>query len=552
MAPEDEIARLKVLLDTARCFGRAMDINTLINEILDRSEEVMRAEACSLLLPSPHTDDLVIHSTDARVAALPEPLKVPVGQGLAGAVFKSGKSLNIVDAQKDPRHYQGIGKQIGFVTRAVLTIPLLDRATCVGVLQALNPLGRDHFDAQDEEIFEGFGGLIAGALLRLEAQKREIERVQGEQELLLAREIQDSFLPVGIQKCPLCQVHHDYFPAQMVGGDFYFVHSIGGRRLLVGLGDVTGKGVPAALTMARASAMIQAMTNQLGADLGEWVTALNHQLVRDLKAGRFIGLTFLLADADSASLQICAAGQFPPFHGNGQRWEQVIVPTHLPLGISADVRYRATQLSLSPGDFWMLFSDGIAEARNSLGEEFTVQGFLDKLAAGLTGGQTMSTAIKAWRTFVGAAPQHDDASVLLLDWRGLPPARELVMTCCPETLCSGRAFIEQWATYAGYEDLVRGQIVLACDEAVSNIFRHAYGAHPGPLRLAAEVSADMLTIQIRDEAKPVDPSQVKGRTLADLRPGGLGTFIMSQIFDEVTYEPQSLGTKLTLRKRLPS
>ena len=125
------------------------------------------------------------------------------------------------------------------------------------------------------------------------------------------------------------------------------------------------------------------------------------------------------------------------------------------------------------------------------------------------------------------------------------------MTCCPETLCSGRAFIEQWAAYAGYDDLTRGQIVLACDEAVSNIFRHAYGKHPGPLRLAAAVGPDTLTIQIRDEAKPVDPSQIKSRPLADLQPGGLGTFIMSKIFDEVTYEPHTVGTTLTLRKRLP-
>ena len=551
MAPNEEIARLKTLLNTARGFGRAMDLRTLINEILDRSEEVMRAEGCSLLLPEPLTDDLIIHSTDARVAGLPQPLRVPVGQGLAGTVFKSRQSLNITDAQKDPRHYQGIGKQVGFVTRAILTIPLLDRTTCLGVLQALNPLDRDHFDAQDEEIFEGFGGLIVAALLRLQAQQREIERVQAEQELLLAREIQDSFLPVGVQKCPLCQVHHNYFPAQMVGGDFYFVHALGDRRVLVGLGDVAGKGVPAALTMARASAMIQAMTNQLQADLGSWVTALNQQLVADLKSGRFIGLTFLLADAEAASLQICAAGQFPPFHGDGRSWEQGVVPSHLPLGISAHVSYRATEVPLKSGDLWVLFSDGIAEARNHAGEEFTAPGFLQKLPLGLTGGKTMTTAIEAWRTFVGAAPQHDDASLLLLDWRGLPPPRELVMTCCPETLCSGRAFVEQWAIYAGYEDLIRGQIVLACDEAVSNVFRHAYGKHPGPLQLAAEVGSDSFTIRIQDEAKPVDPSQIKGRNLDDLRPGGLGTFIMSQIFDQVTYEPHALGTTLTLRKRLP-
>ena len=121
MMPEEEIHRYKTLLEIARCFGRAMDLKTLIDDILDRSKEVMRANACTLLLPDPQTDDLIIHSTDPRLAALGKPLKVPAGQGLAGAVFKSRKSLNIKDAQQDPRHYQGIGKQTGFIARAIIS-----------------------------------------------------------------------------------------------------------------------------------------------------------------------------------------------------------------------------------------------------------------------------------------------------------------------------------------------------------------------------------------------------------------------------------------------
>ncbi|MEP6662371.1 MAG: SpoIIE family protein phosphatase [Verrucomicrobiota bacterium] len=551
MTPQEEIARLKILLATARCFGRAMDLSTLIGEILNRAEEVMGAEVCSLLLPEPHTDDLIIHSTDSRVAALPQALKVPAGQGLAGAVLKSKKSLNIQDAQNDPRHYQGLAKKIGFATRAILTIPLLEGAHCLGVLQAINPIGRVHFDEQDEEIFEGFGGLIVGALLRLETQKREIERVQSDQELSLAREIQDSFLPSGVQKFPYGQVHLHYSPAKKVGGDFYFVHPLDGRRLLLGLGDVSGKGVPAALTMARASATIQATKDQMKDDLGEWVTLLNRKLMPDLRAGRFIGLTFLLVNPDSASLQICAAGQFAPFHFDGQSWKHWNVQNHLPLGISESSEYRSARAPLNPGDFWMLFSDGIPEARNNTGDEFTVPEFLKKIPTGSTGKKSIDSAVGAWRNFVGAAPQHDDASLLLLDWRGTPPSSELATICSPETLSVGRAFVEQWAAFAGYDDVLRGQIVLACDEAVSNIFRHAYEKHPGPLKLMADVSNDTFTIQILDEARPVDVTKIKGRSLSELKPGGLGTFIMSQIFDEVNYEPQPRGTKLTLKKSLP-
>ena len=552
MSCHDQVGRYKALLDTARCFGRAMDLKTLIDEILNRSQAVMRSEACTLLLPDAQTGELILYSTDAKLAVLTQSLRVPPGKGIAGAVFQSNQKLNINDARQDPRHYQSIGHQIGFVTRAILTIPLLDGADCVGVMQALNPRDREIFDEQDEEIFEGFGGLIANALVRLEAERQEIELARSRQEMCVAREIQESFLPSATQIFPFGQAHLSYFPAYAVGGDFYCLHRISEHRLLLGLGDVTGKGIPAALTMARATAMIKAMVGQIQADLGEWVTALNQQLVQDLQAGRFISLTFMLADAASSSLQVCAAGQFPPLHFNGQGWENFALPNHLPLGIGPDVTYRAKAAALQPGDFWLLFSDGIPEGRNRAGDDFTVARFLESLPLGQTGAKTLAAAVSAWKGFVNSAAQHDDASLLLLDWRGLAPPAEFQTTCCPENLGAGREFVEQWATFAGYDDVAAGQIVLACDEAATNIFRHGYERTPGPLRYHAEVDDARLTIQIVDDAKPVDESKLKGRELSDLRPGGLGTFIMSQVFDEVKYEPLVAGTSLTLRKKLPS
>src|SRR5687767_9121880 len=139
MGCEDQLSRYKVLMEMARCFGRTMDLQTLIDEILNRSQEVMRTEACTLFLPDPRTNELILHSTDPKLAALPQPLRVPPGKGIAGAVFESKQLINIQDARTDPRYFRGIAQQVGFVTRAMLAIPLLDGARCVGVLQALNP-----------------------------------------------------------------------------------------------------------------------------------------------------------------------------------------------------------------------------------------------------------------------------------------------------------------------------------------------------------------------------------------------------------------------------
>ena len=543
--------RYRALLDAARCFSRAVDLTALIDEILRRAEEVMEAEACSLLLPDARTGELILHSTDPWIAKLPEPLRVPPGAGIAGAVYQSQKAINVKDARNDPRHYSKVGNRLGMVTRAMVTIPLLDGASCLGVLQALNPRGRESFDAEDEEIFEGFGGLIVNALVRLEAQRREIERASARQQLLLAKEIQDTFLPPTLSQFPFCQVHHSHLPAQMVSGDFGFVHTAGADRLLLGLGDVCGKGIPAALTMARATAIIEAMSHQLETDLGEWVTKLNPLLGRELKAGRFISLVLLLADANSRTLQVCTAGQFPPLHFDGQEWKPCSVPNHLPLGISPTAKYVAAQTDLRRGDSWLLFTDGFPEARDGAGEEYAAGRFLASLPVGLTAAETLSAAFRAWDNFRDLSAQHDDASLLLLDWRGKPPAPELRTTCGPENLMAARDFVEQWAQFAGFGDTVVGQIVMACDEACTNIFRHGYRHEPGPVRFRVDLTDHDFVIQITDEAPCVDAREIRCRELAELRPGGLGTFVMTQVFDEVKYVPRGNGNSLTLRKKRP-
>ena len=224
--------------------------------------------------------------------------------------------------------------------------------------------------------------------------------------------------------------------------------------------------------------------------------------------------------------------------------------TQLPLGISPAPNYRAEQTSLKLRHLWLLLSMALPRPRNSNGEEFTVERFQPN-ARWEERTKIIADAVAIWRTFVGAAPQHDDASLLLLDWRGLPPASDLRTSCCLENLRMGREFVEQWAIYAGYDDVAVGRIVMACDEAASNVFRHGYAQKPGPLSYHAGISDEKFTIQIIDEAKPVDASKIKCRELSELRPGGLGTFIIGQVFDEVKYEPAGRGTMLTLRKHLP-
>ncbi|GAB4252553.1 MAG: hypothetical protein OHK005_19790 [Candidatus Methylacidiphilales bacterium] len=540
-----------VLLDAARSLMRAADIPALINSILTRAKAVVRAEACSILLPDPGTGELIIHSAQGDAAPVLGSTRIPKGAGIAGKAFTERRTINLSDLASNRDHYKGVDQQTGFVTRSMLTVPLLKGDECLGVLQMLNPEGRDKFGPEDVELVEGLAALIVTALVRLEENKRLVREAREQEELRLAEEIQAAFLPPPSLRFDHALIETFSQSAKQVGGDFSFAFTTPTGSILVGLGDVAGKGIPAALTMARATAKIEALVPFLEKDLAVWVRRLNESLTDHLIAGRFIAATFLLADPASGTLQITAAGQFGPLLGEANGWIEPEVPAQLPLGVFAEFPYSATTFPLRPGQEWLLYSDGIAEARDPAGNELGRDGFRTSLPTGLSVPATLDAATDAWRTFTAGAPQHDDASLLLLFWRGAPPPAEFRMDCQTSELCKARAFVEAWGRYVGYDDLTIGQIVLACDEAATNVHRYAYQQQPGPLLLRAETDRDTLVFQLEDEGVPCDPSKIKGRELHELRPGGLGSFILKSTFSMVDYQPKSRGTLLTLKKELP-
>ena len=239
--------RRQALLEVARNLGGAADLQESLDKILQSSREVMDCEVCSILLPEKRTGDLIIRSTRNERRTI----RIPRGEGISGRVFSTKKAVNSRDAQRDARHYSPAGSSTGLLTRAMLTIPLLDGDRCLGVMQAINPRDGTVFDEPDEEIFEAFGGLVSVTLIRLEAQRGEVREAERRRDLSLANEIQSSFFPKDGERFDGLRVGAYYEPASEVGGDFYFWHGLGDGSVLLGVGDVCGKGLGAALDMAR-------------------------------------------------------------------------------------------------------------------------------------------------------------------------------------------------------------------------------------------------------------------------------------------------------------
>ncbi len=456
--------------------------------------------------------------------------------------------MRIDDAENDPRLLRVTGTKTGLVTRSMLCAPLVDKGDCFGVLQALNPIGRKIFTQLDQDIFEGLTNIVTGALIRFDREEKINREAKLAHEMTLAMEIQKSYLPPEELCLPRSEMRVRYRAARTIGGDFYASISLPGDRLLAALGDVSGKGIPAALTTAQITTEMQALAHLADKGLGAYVTALNDALCQRLAAGRFAATTFLLYDPGLERMEVICAGQFEPWRWRNDAWEPVIVPHALALGIFRGQKFTATECACVPGEKWVLFSDGINEGRSETGEEYGLDRLRESLGTAGHAAEVLSRAWNHWENFVDGEHQHDDACLALILLKP-EPTLEITSAACNCKLA--RHFIESWALAAGFPDIERGRIVLAADEAVTNIIRHTYGSAPDrPILLSAEIADGHLHLRLRDQGPTVDSATLKGRELEDVKPGGLGLHLLQSVFTVVEHLPLPDGNQWHLAKPL--
>jgi len=534
--------RYRALLLAARNLFSLPSLDDLVENILKYSCVMMQAEACSMFLPDRATRELIIYSARGREDAINE-FRIPWDKGIAGTVFQQRKFLRIDDAQNDPR----LLRVSGFITRSMLCTPLVDKDECFGVLQAINPIDRPIFTELDQDIFEGLTNIVTGALIRFDREAKIDKETKFARELALAMEIQKSYLPPEELILPRAEIRVRYRPARTIGGDFYASIPLANDCLLAALGDVSGKGIPAALTTAQITTEMQALAPLAENGLSAYVTALNDALCKRLAAGRFAATTFLLYDPHRETMEVVCAGQFDPWRWRNDAWEHVTVPHALALGIFPKQSFVATSFPCTPGEKWLLFSDGINEGRNRAGEEY---GF-ERLKTGLPVGHAAAVLEHGWtewENFVDCENQHDDACLALIL---IKPRPTLEITSCASNCKQARHFIESWALTAGFPDLERGRIVLAADEAVTNVIRHTYqGVTDRPIILSGEISEGLFHLRLRDYGPPVDLANLKGRALEDIKPGGLGLHLLQAVFTVVEHRALPDGNEWHLAKPL--
>jgi sigma-B regulation protein RsbU (phosphoserine phosphatase) len=423
VALERQLNLYKGLVEVSALINAITDSSELLPAILEVARRVMEVEAASLFLVNADGElELTCASGGASTTAnAPAPdaqIIVPRGRGIAGWVLEHGEALLVADAYADPRFFADADKKTGFRTRSILCVPLLRKGKEIGVLQVLNPVGREAFDETDLEAFRAYGNLAATAIDKLRTIERQREQQRVAQEFAFAREIQASFLPQSLPTLQHVQFAATYRPALNVGGDFYDVIEPGGDEIYFVVGDVSGKGTPAALLMAQALSMLRLIVKpgiSPVAAMARWNAMLAGHTIRGMFITAMLGRTVV----STRQVELCSAGHCHPFRTSGDgRAEQIKVAGSPPLGLLPELPARSHTLTLEPKDWLVLYTDGLVESFNRDDVPLDAEGVERLLQQKFAGAADVIDALNRGELNhrAGADP-HDDLTILVFGFQ---------------------------------------------------------------------------------------------------------------------------------------
>jgi serine phosphatase RsbU (regulator of sigma subunit)/anti-sigma regulatory factor (Ser/Thr protein kinase) len=446
-----------------------------------------------------------------------------------------------------------------------LVVPLVTQGELIGLLNLGPRLSDQEYSGDDRRLLESLASQAApavrvGQLVReQEAEIRSRERL--DQELAVARLIQQNFLPRQVPELDGWGVAADYRPAREVGGDFYDFIDLPDGRLGIVIGDVTDKGVPAALVMAATRSVLRASAQRL-LEPGAVLQRVNEHLCPDIPEHMFVTCLYGVLEPDTGRLVFANAGHnLPVVSLDGAVSE--LRARGMPLGLMPGMSYEETEAVLEPGAHLLLYSDGVTEAHDASRDMFGSDRLSaqmarsgddagDRLIAGLLGSLQRFTE--------GVAEQEDDITLVAIRRGGGGGETSAVLADFTVASVQGneREAIRQ------LEDVLAGAAVdpaqlerlkTAVGEATMNAMEHGNGFDPEqPVHVRAVADAGAIRVRITDQggARSIGDApepDLEAKLAGDQTPRGWGLFLIRNMVDEmhVSGDEQHHTVELVLR-----
>ncbi|MFL5870297.1 MAG: SpoIIE family protein phosphatase, partial [Solirubrobacterales bacterium] len=432
-----------------------------------------------------------------------------------------------------------------------LAVPLVSQGELIGVLNLGPRLSEQDYSSDDRKLLDSLAAQAAPALrvgqLVREQEAEAATRQRYEQELEVARLIQQNFLPKELPDLPGWQVAAYYSPAREVGGDFYDVIPLPDGRVGLVVGDVTDKGVPAALVMSATRSVLRASAQRL-LEPGVVLERVNDHLFPDMPEKMFVTCLYGVLDPETGHLRFANAGHDVPYvrtaDGVGE-----LRARGMPLGLMSGMTYEEKEVDLQPGDSVLLHSDGIVEAHDA---DRNMYGFprLKETVARSGGSQELIQAVlDDLARFAGAGTEQEDDITMVAIQRsgGAPPAtaahngRVLTEFELPSEPGAEREAMRRVAAVVediGLEPARRDRLGTAVAEATMNAMEHGSEYRSDrPVRIRVLYAPDSLRVQVTDRGRPqafgaTEAPDIEAKLAGEQSPRGWGLFLIEKLVDE--------------------
>lgn len=543
------LQQLSLLADLSQDFVNTMNIDEVLRRAVKRIRNYMNAEAASVFLVDKSEQNLICRASSGPVDITD--MSIKIDSGIIGRTYMEGKCQMIEDAQKDKDFVCHVDTLTGFKTRSVLCSPLINNDQTIGVIQLLNHQDNALFDTRDVDILRLLATPLALAIANARYTLEFVEQKRLKKELTLARRLQRSLLP-GRQDPPFPVVGSN-LSANEVSGDFYDFFELNDGTVGFFIGDVSGKGVDAAMLMVRASSLLR----WIGKDQlppGQWLAKANKELCEKASRGLFVCAAVGYYHPKTDTVTWSNAGLPPVIYMCPDCDIETWRADAPPLGIkTSSLSYDQQYKVLNKGGLYLL-TDGLTDARDEHNQRMELEGVIHHIKT--IESESPEVRIGKLITATRRNRLNDDATILLIEKRNylkehiLLQIRFLAEPC---ELKNVRQQVNEVVKEAGFDASQQQKITLAMDEAITNIIRHAYkNTDDGEVELAILRQNNTLSFYLRDFAPEVYDSSIKPRDLSQLKPGQMGINFIDTVMDswEFATPKDGYGNLLIMKKEI--
>ncbi len=454
-----------------------------------------------------------------------------------------------------------------------MLVPLVSQGELIGLLCLGPRLSQQEYSADDRSLLNNLAAQatpavrVAQLVRQQEAEAQERERI--EHELQVARLIQHTLLPKTLPERPGWQLAAYYQPAREVGGDFYDFIELPDNKLGIVVGDVTDKGVPAALVMATTRSMMRSAAQRIDSP-GEVLEQVNEALCPDIPTNMFVTCLYAVLDTSTGQLRYANAGHDLPYHRHGDDASEMRA-TGMPLGLMEGMAYEEKETVLEPGDTLLLYSDGLVEAHSRTGDMFGFPRTRDLIGSfSKKADELIDFLLTQLSHFTGPGwEQEDDITLVTIHcsashrsaWLhspeedGVSDQRDLGDFSIPSVPGNERMAMD------GVSEAVAGlsiperrleQLKTAVAEATMNAMEHGnHFQEDMPVLIRVQQADGDLVIRITDQGEPYIPENPESpdleSKLAGLQtPRGWGLFLIQNMVDEMNVINDESGHTIEL------